>query len=121
MGTVKEAELMLGEFEDRWDAEYLPIGQSWRRNWGRLTPFFDYACRHSCPFGCVPGRPQATLPMRRALLVRVCRLACAHRVMRPPRVCSSPGLGEMWGQAAREGAAVWVGRPSVGVTQAWYG
>ena len=33
---------MLGEFEERWDAEYLPIGQSWRRNWSRLTPFFDY-------------------------------------------------------------------------------
>jgi putative transposase len=40
--TVEEAELMLGEFEARWDAEYLPIGQSWRRNWNRLTPFFDY-------------------------------------------------------------------------------
>lgn len=24
------------------DDEYLPIGQSWRRNWSRLTPFFDY-------------------------------------------------------------------------------
>ena len=33
---------MLGEFEERWDAEYLPIGQSWRRNWSRLIPFFDY-------------------------------------------------------------------------------
>jgi putative transposase len=40
--TAEEAELMLGEFEARWDAEYLPIGQSWRRNWSRLTPFFDY-------------------------------------------------------------------------------
>ena len=40
--TAEEAELMLGEFEARWDAEYLPIGQSWRRNWERLTPFFDY-------------------------------------------------------------------------------
>jgi len=40
--TAEEAELMLGEFEARWDTEYLPIGQSWRRNWSRLTPFFDY-------------------------------------------------------------------------------
>ncbi len=40
--TAKEAVLMLGEFEARWDAEYLPIGQSRRRNWSRLTPFFDY-------------------------------------------------------------------------------
>ncbi len=40
--TVQEAELMLGEFEAKWDGEYLPIGKSWRRNWSRLTPFFDY-------------------------------------------------------------------------------
>jgi len=39
--TAEEAELMLGEFEERWGAEYLPIGQSWRRNWSRLIPFFD--------------------------------------------------------------------------------
>ncbi|MEN2675967.1 IS256 family transposase [Herbaspirillum huttiense] len=40
--TAEEAELRLGEFEEKWDAEYLPIGQSWRRNWSRLIPFFDY-------------------------------------------------------------------------------
>jgi putative transposase len=40
--TAEEAEMMLGEFEAKWDAEYPPIGQSWRRNWERLTPFFDY-------------------------------------------------------------------------------
>ena len=40
--TAEEAELRLGEFEARRDADYLPIGQSWRRNWSRLTPFFDY-------------------------------------------------------------------------------
>ena len=40
--TAQEAEQRLGEFEARWDEEYLPIGQSWRRNWSRLTPFFDY-------------------------------------------------------------------------------
>ncbi len=40
--TADEAELRLGEFEDRWNTEYLPIGQSWRRNWSRLIPFFDY-------------------------------------------------------------------------------
>ncbi|BEV71602.1 IS256-like element ISSod18 family transposase [Paludibacterium sp. THUN1379] len=39
---LDEAEQRLGEFEDKWDDEYLPIGQSWRRNWARLTPFFDY-------------------------------------------------------------------------------
>ena len=40
--TAQEAEQRLGEFEARWDQEYLPIGQSWRRNWSRLIPFFDY-------------------------------------------------------------------------------
>ena len=40
--TAEEAELRLGEFEAKWDSHYLPIGQSWRRNWSRLTPFFDY-------------------------------------------------------------------------------
>ena len=40
--TAIEAEQRLGEFEAKWDAEYLPIGQSWRRNWARLIPFFDY-------------------------------------------------------------------------------
>ena len=40
--TAEEAELRLGEFEAKWDDEYLPIGQSWRRNWPRLIPFFDY-------------------------------------------------------------------------------
>ncbi|RMC93958.1 IS256 family transposase [Aquitalea palustris] len=39
--TLDEAEQRLGEFEAKWDEEYLPIGQSWRRNWTRLTPFFD--------------------------------------------------------------------------------
>lgn len=30
--SAKEAELRLGEFEAKWDSEYLPISQSWRRN-----------------------------------------------------------------------------------------
>ena len=40
--TVEEAEQRLTEFETRWDKDYFPIGQSWRRNWARLIPFFDY-------------------------------------------------------------------------------
>ena len=40
--TADEAELRLGEFEAKWDEDYLPIGQSWRRNWARITPFFDF-------------------------------------------------------------------------------
>ena len=40
--TADEAEQRLTEFEAKWDGEYLPIGQSWRRNWPRLIPFFDY-------------------------------------------------------------------------------
>jgi putative transposase len=40
--TADEAEQRLGEFEDKWDDDYLPISQSWRRNWVRIIPFFDY-------------------------------------------------------------------------------
>jgi putative transposase len=40
--TEDEALLRLTEFEAKWDESFAPIGQSWRRNWARLTPFFDY-------------------------------------------------------------------------------
>jgi len=40
--TVEEAELRLCEFEAKWDREYPPISQSWRRHWSRLIPFFDF-------------------------------------------------------------------------------
>jgi len=40
--TVEEAERRLGEFEEKWDREYPPISLSWRRNWSRLIPFFDF-------------------------------------------------------------------------------
>ena len=40
--TADEAEQRLAEFEAKWDAAYLPISQSWRRNWPRIIPFFDY-------------------------------------------------------------------------------
>lgn len=39
--TMDEAELRLGEFEAKWDDDYLPTGQSWRCNWARITPFLD--------------------------------------------------------------------------------
>jgi len=41
--TVGAAKTALDEFEQRWGADYPPIVQSWRRNWERITPFFDYA------------------------------------------------------------------------------
>ena len=41
--TVDEAEQQLGEFEDKWDDSYLPISQSWRRNWPRIIPSFGYS------------------------------------------------------------------------------
>lgn len=40
--TVAEAEQQLAAFEEQWGAAYPPIGQSWRRNWARIIPFFDY-------------------------------------------------------------------------------
>jgi putative transposase len=40
--TVEVAEQMLSAFEAKWDKDYPLIGQSWRRNWARVIPFFDY-------------------------------------------------------------------------------
>jgi len=40
--TVADAEQRLDEFEQKWGAAYPPIAQSWRRNWARIIPFFDY-------------------------------------------------------------------------------
>ncbi len=40
--TLSEGEQALEEFADKWDAEHPTISRSWRNNWERLTPFFDY-------------------------------------------------------------------------------
>ena len=42
VATVEEAEQQLTAFEAKWGEDYPSIGQSWRRNWARITPFFDY-------------------------------------------------------------------------------
>ena len=40
--TLEEAELQMDAFEEKWADTYPPIIQSWRRNWQRIIPFFDY-------------------------------------------------------------------------------
>jgi putative transposase len=40
--TVEDAERQLDAFEETWGETYPSIGQSWRRNWPRVIPFFDY-------------------------------------------------------------------------------
>lgn len=40
--TTDEAQIRLDEFDDKWGADYPTIVKSWRSNWGRITPFFDY-------------------------------------------------------------------------------
>jgi len=40
--TVEEAEQRLAEFEEKRGKDYPSIGQSWRRNWPQIIPFFDY-------------------------------------------------------------------------------
>lgn len=40
--TVDQANTALDTFQERWGQDYPSIGQSWRRNWSRITPFFDY-------------------------------------------------------------------------------
>ena len=39
--TVAEAEHGLQELESKWKA-YPSVSQVWRRNWARITPFFNY-------------------------------------------------------------------------------
>lgn len=40
--TVTEAEAALERFALTWDSHYPTISTSWRRDWTRLTVFFDY-------------------------------------------------------------------------------
>jgi len=40
--TADEALRRLQEFEDKWGNEYPTIVKSWRSNWPRITPFFEY-------------------------------------------------------------------------------
>lgn len=40
--TAEQAEMNLTEFEAKWDETHPSIGQSWRRNWERIIPFFAY-------------------------------------------------------------------------------
>jgi transposase-like protein len=40
--TAETAEQALSDFEIKWDKDYASIAQSWRRNWSRVVPFFDY-------------------------------------------------------------------------------
>ena len=40
--TLGEAEAALEQFAQSWDAHYPTISSSWRRDWTRLTVFFDY-------------------------------------------------------------------------------
>lgn len=41
--TAEQAEMELMAFEEKWDKTHPSIGQSWRRNWERITPFFAYS------------------------------------------------------------------------------
>lgn len=40
--TIDEAERQLDAFDAKWGEAYPSIVQSWRRNWARIIPFFDY-------------------------------------------------------------------------------
>lgn len=40
--TAAEAESLLEEFSLKWDIQYPSISASWRRDWDRIIPFFDY-------------------------------------------------------------------------------
>ena len=41
--TLAEAEVQLEEFEQAWSSRYAMIAKSWRANWTRLIPMFNYS------------------------------------------------------------------------------
>ena len=41
--TLAEAEKAMDRFSGRWDDKYPAISPSWRKDWDRLTVFFDYS------------------------------------------------------------------------------
>jgi len=40
--TIHEAETKLGKFSGKWDKKYPAISPSRKKDWDRLTVFFDY-------------------------------------------------------------------------------
>lgn len=40
--TVEQAEANLEAFREKWDDTHPKVGQSWRNNWERITPYFAY-------------------------------------------------------------------------------
>ena len=45
--TVEEAWLALELFVEKWDARYPLIAKSWRENWVRIEPMFNFYGRNS--------------------------------------------------------------------------
>lgn len=41
--TLAEAEVKLDEFDEKWSGRYAMIAKSWRANWTRLIPMFNYS------------------------------------------------------------------------------
>jgi putative transposase len=41
--TLAEAETKLEEFDEKWSSRYAMIAKSWRANWTRLIPMFNYS------------------------------------------------------------------------------
>ena len=41
--TLSEAEVKLDEFDEKWSGRYTMIAKSWRANWLRLIPMFNYS------------------------------------------------------------------------------
>ena len=40
--TVAQAEQNLDSFTEKWNKKYPTIGRSWKNNWSKIIPFFDY-------------------------------------------------------------------------------
>jgi transposase-like protein len=41
--TLEAAEIAMGKAEEKWDRKYAPAFESWRKNWPKLSSFFDFS------------------------------------------------------------------------------
>ena len=85
--TLDEAELMLGEFEEKWDQEYLPIGQSLRRNCCRTAQM-----HRPCPARALDGATTPSSP-----------LPCQRQAHLGPKASPRHALQETWRRHAGNG------------------
>ncbi len=82
--TVQQAEKALDAFEEQYGRDYPAIVRSWRTNWERIIPFFDFPKDiRRAPQLKVGARPTPSRPST-ASSARLSRRRALSRVKRQP-------------------------------------